>query len=268
MRLTVADVSVEIDRQRIVSEVDLVVEPGQVVGLIGPNGSGKTTLLRAVYRALRPVSGVISLGADDVWSISARQAARRRALVTQYDGAPVEFSVEEVVAMGRNPHKGLLDRDGDHDRTIVRDALERVGMDWAAGRLFSTLSGGERQRTLVARALAQQAPLLVLDEPTNHLDVRAQLDLLELLRNLGLTTLAALHDLDQAASYCDRLAVLDRGALVATGPPLDVLTPTFLADVFGVSAHIGDHPLTGRPHISIAPLRSNHELPLHGRRNG
>jgi iron complex transport system ATP-binding protein len=254
MRLTVAGVSVEIERHRIVSEVDLVVEPGQVVGLIGPNGSGKTTLLRAVYRALRPVSGVISLDADDLWSISARQAARRRALVTQYDGAPVEFSVEEVVAMGRTPHKGMLDRDGADDRSIVHAALERVGMDWAVNRLFSTLSGGERQRTLVARALAQQAPLLVLDEPTNHLDVRAQLELLELVRDLGLTTLAALHDLDQAASYCDRLAVLSQGTLVANGAPLDVLTPTFLADVFGVRAHIGENPLTGRPHISVAPL--------------
>ena len=157
--------------------------------------------------------------------------------------------------MGRTPHKSLLDRDGHEDRSIVQEALERVGMDWAAGRLFSTLSGGERQRALVARALAQQAPLLVLDEPTNHLDVRAQLDLLELLRELRLTTLAALHDLDQAASYCDRLAVLSQGSLVAAGAPLDVLTPAFLADVFGVSAHIGDHPLTGRPHVSIAPLR-------------
>ena len=254
MQLTVAGVSVEIDGTRIVSDVDLVVEPGEIVGLVGPNGSGKTTLLRAVYRALRPVAGVITLDSDDLWSLSAKQAARRRAIVTQHDGAPVEFSVEEVVAMGRMPHKGLLDRDGEADQAIVEAALERAGIAWAAHRLFSTLSGGERQRVLVARALAQEAPLLVLDEPTNHLDVRAQFDLLELLRDLGLTTLAALHDLDHAASYCDQVVVLERGALVASGSPLDVLTPAFLADVFGVSAHVGSHPLTGRPHIAIAPL--------------
>ena len=222
MRLAVAGITVELDRKAIVSGIDLTVEPGEILGLIGPNGSGKTTLLRSIYRALRPTAGVITLDGDDLWTLSAKQAARPRAIVTQYDGAPVEFSVAEVVAMGRSPHKGLFDRDGMEDRAIVDAALGRVDMRWAPGRLFLTLSGGERQRVLVARAVAQEAPLLVLDEPTNHLDVRAQLDLLELLRDLGLTTIAALHDLDHAASYCDRIAVLQSGALVATGAPRDV----------------------------------------------
>jgi len=127
-------------------------------------------------------------------------------------------------------------------------------MGWAARRLVGTLSGGERQRVFLARAIAQDAPILVLDEPTNHLDVRAQLELLELVRSLQLTTLTALHDLDHAASVCDSITVLHRGSVVATGTPTEVLTPALIREVFGVDAHIGTHPLTGRMHIAVAPL--------------
>ncbi|GAA4105717.1 ABC transporter ATP-binding protein [Actinomadura miaoliensis] len=254
MRLVIDGVTAEIEGVPIVSDVDLVAEPGDFVGLVGPNGSGKSTLLRTVYRSLRPAAGAVSLDGDDLWRMRARQAARRRAVVTQHGELGGEFSVAEVVAMGRAPYKGLLDREDAGDRAIVADALERVGMAWAADRLFSTLSGGERQRVLVARALAQRAPLLVLDEPTNHLDVRAQLGLLDLVKSLGLTLLAALHDLDHAASYCDHVVVLSGGTVRAAGPPLEVLTPEFVAEVFGVRAHIGPHPLTGRPHIAVASL--------------
>jgi iron complex transport system ATP-binding protein len=162
--------------------------------------------------------------------------------------------VRDVVAMGRTPHKGFLDRDTGADQRIVDDALDRVRMTWAGERIFASLSGGERQRVLLARALAQQSPLLLLDEPTNHLDVRAQLDLLELVRTLRLTTVTALHDLDHAAAYCDHLVLLRAGSVVAAGPPADVLTPDRIADVFGVRAHLGPHPITGRLHVATAPL--------------
>ena len=252
MRLEIAGLTAEIGSRAIVCDVDLVAEPGRFVGLVGPNGSGKSTLLRTVYRALRPTGGVVSLDGRDLWRMPARQAARRRAVVTQHGELSAEFSVAEVVAMGRAPHKGLFDRESAADRAAVDEALERVDMRWAADRLFSTLSGGERQRVLVARGLAQEAPLLVLDEPTNHLDVRAQLSLLDLIRSLGLTLVAALHDLDHAVAYCDHLVVLKDGRVRASGPPLEVLTPEFVAEVFGVRAHIGPHPLTGRPHIAVA----------------
>ncbi|MBO2462718.1 ABC transporter ATP-binding protein [Actinomadura violacea] len=255
MRLDIAGVTAEIDGTPIVSDVDLVAEPGAFVGLIGPNGSGKSTLLRTVYRSLRPSAGAVSLDGDDLWRMRARQAARRRAVVTQHGDLGGEFSVAEVVAMGRAPHKGVLERENAADRAVVADSLERVGLAHASDRLFSTLSGGERQRALVARALAQEAPLLILDEPTNHLDVRAQLGLLDLVRSLGLTLLAALHDLDHAAAYCDRVVVLQHGRVRASGPPLEVLTPEFVADVFGVRAHIGAHPITGRPHIAVASAK-------------
>ncbi|WP_328997911.1 ABC transporter ATP-binding protein [Kribbella sp. NBC_00709] len=254
MRLSLQGIGVTIDTRPIVAEVSLTVEPGEFVALVGPNGSGKSTLLRTVYRALKPTHGAVMLDDDDVWRMPARQAAQLRAVVTQHQSMSADFTVDEIVAMGRSPHKGLLDRETGTDRRISTEALERVGMAASADRLFATLSGGERQRVLVARALAQQAPLVVLDEPTNHLDVRAQLELLNLVQELGVATLAALHDLDHAASHADRVAVLDRGRLIAQGPPLEVLTASLVAEVFGVQAHIGPHPIHGRPHIAVAPL--------------
>ena len=254
MRLVVQGVGLVVDGLPILSGVDLSVEPGQFVAIVGPNGAGKSTLLRAVYRALRPTTGTVMLGDDDVWRTPAKTIAKRRAVVTQHQTMATDFTVEEMVAMGRTPHKGLLDRDSRTDREIVAGALAKVELAGAGRRLFSTLSGGERQRVLLARALAQQAPLIVLDEPTNHLDVRAQLELLELVRGLGVTTVAALHDLDHAAAHADRVAVLQSGRLVAEGPPLDVMTVDLIESVFGVRAHIGTHPLHGRPHIAVAPL--------------
>ncbi|MCO6000104.1 ABC transporter ATP-binding protein [Actinoallomurus rhizosphaericola] len=252
MRLTIAGLSARIDDHPILSDVEMTAEPGEFVALIGPNGSGKSTLLRTVYRALRPTGGVVRLGGEDLWAMRPREAARRRAVLTQHGDVDAELSVAEVVTMGRTPHKRLLEREDGTDRAIVGSSLERVGMGAQAARLFSTLSGGERQRVLLARALAQQAPLLVLDEPTNHLDIRARLDLLDLVRDLGLTVLAALHDLDHAAAYSDRVVVLQGGRIAASGPPLEILTPELIAHVFGVRAHIGPHPITGRPHIAVA----------------
>ncbi|MDX3452991.1 ABC transporter ATP-binding protein [Streptomyces sp. ME02-8801-2C] len=252
MRLDFEGVSIDIDSARIVSDVSLSIAPGEMVGLVGPNGSGKSTLLRSAYRVLRPTGGAVLIGGDNVWSMSAREAACRRAIVTQHTVLGAEFSVEEIVAMGRTPRKGMLDRDTDQDRRTVEQALDDVHMRWAAQRSFATLSGGEQQRVLLARALAQEAGLLILDEPTNHLDVRAQFEVLDLLRHLGMTTLTALHDLDHAVSYCDRVAVMAEGRLVAVGEPTEVLTPELVHDVFGVRAVLDTHPITGRPRITVA----------------
>lgn len=252
MRLVFDGVGVDLDGHRILSGATLTVPAGRVTALVGPNGSGKSTLLRTAFRALRPTTGVVLLGDDDAWRLPARQAARQRAVVTQHQTPSADFTVREMVAMGRSPHHGLLDRETSRDREIVDDALDRVDLGRAADRMFATLSGGERQRVLVARALAQQAPLVLMDEPTNHLDVRAQLDLLELVSGLGVTVLAALHDLDHAAAYADQVAVVHSGRVVAAGAPLDILTPALIQEVFGVHAHIGPHPITGRPHVAVA----------------
>ena len=237
-------------------EVSLKVEPGEIVGLIGPNGSGKSTLLRSVYRMLKPVSGLVHLGDDDVWQLSAKASAQRTGVVVQESSSEFEFTVAEVVAMGRTPHKKPFQRDTATDTDVCHDALERVSMTAFSQRLFSTLSGGEKQRVLVARALAQEPKLLVLDEPTNHLDIHYQLELLELIKSLGITTLVTLHDLNLAANYCQRLYLLSSGQIVASGETHKVLTPEQLRETFGVEAAPYTHPVTGNLQLSFSPQRS------------
>ncbi len=241
MKLTVDHLRITLDRTPVLREVSLEAAPGDVVGLVGPNGSGKSTLLRAVYRSLRPAGGVVRVGGDDVWALSSRTAAVRTAAVLQDAATTTGLNVTEIVALGRTPHHGLLDRDGAEDRRAVAEAVDRCGVGPFADRDWATLSGGERQRVLLARALAQQPRLLVLDELTNHLDVRARFELLELIRSTGITTLAVLHDLDLAARLCDRLVVLHEGAVVAAGPVLEVLTPELLREVFGVRGDTARH---------------------------
>ncbi|WP_343602395.1 ABC transporter ATP-binding protein [Mycobacterium sp.] len=253
MRLTLDGISVTVDSTPVVTGCDLVVASGEKVALVGPNGSGKTTLLKAIYRSVRPVAGVVLLGGDNLATLRQREVARRAAVVAQEPPRDFEFTVEDVVSLGRAPHQGVLDRESHTDREVVADALERVGMLDHRTRIYSTLSGGEKQRTLVARALAQRTPLLLLDEPTNHLDVSAALELLELLRHLEISTLCVLHDLNLAAAYFDRIYVLDTGRIVTGGTPQQVLTPERVRAVFGVNTHRLIHPATGRVLLAFSP---------------
>ncbi|MCI3930491.1 ABC transporter ATP-binding protein [Streptomyces sp. AN091965] len=251
MRVDIEDLSVAYAGRTVVAGAHLVAAEGEITGLVGPNGSGKSTLLRTVYRHLRPVAGRVLLDGADLRALTPARSARHVAALPQERGADVELTVREVVAMGRTPYKRAFAGDGAADRDTVARALAEVGMDAAAGRRFAALSGGERQRVLLARAFAQDPDVLVLDEPTNHLDVRHQVELLALLRGKGRTTLVSLHDLNAAASVCDRLHVLHGGRVVASGPPREVLTPALLAEVFGVRAAVVDHPLTGDPLIAF-----------------
>ncbi|MFG3038343.1 ABC transporter ATP-binding protein [Streptomyces sp. NPDC048330] len=229
--------------------VDLTVGPGETVGLIGPNGSGKTTLLRCVYGTLVPTAGHATLDGDDLHALGPKARARRVATVPQDSATEFELTVRELVALGRSPHKRFWEGDTGADRDLAAAALARVGLTELADRPYPTLSGGERQRALVARALVQDPALLVLDEPTNHLDIRHQLDVLGLVRTLGTTNLLALHDLNLAGAYCDRLYVLEQGRLVTGGTPDEVLTPELLDAVYGVEAEVIPHPRTGRPTV-------------------
>ncbi|MGB3438860.1 MAG: ABC transporter ATP-binding protein [Actinophytocola sp.] len=253
-QVVVDGVSVTLGGTPIVSDAGLTVDDGEMVGIVGPNGSGKSTLLRVIYRALRPAAGVVRVDDHDVWQLTARQSAQRTAAVVQENGSDFSLTVADVVAMGRNPHKGPLDRDTAADHEICAQALARTGTTVLAGRDFDTLSGGEKQRVLLARALTQQPRLLVLDEPTNHLDIRYQLELLDLVRTLGVTTLTVMHDLTHAVTYCDRVYVTCRGRVVADGPPADVLTPELVADVFGVRARRWVDPDTGHTHLGFSRL--------------
>ncbi|MFF2080379.1 ABC transporter ATP-binding protein [Kitasatospora sp. NPDC058162] len=244
--LRVDGVSVELAGARLVHEVSLAAAARQVIGLIGPNGSGKSTLLRCVYRVLRPAGGTVRLDGDDLHALTARDAARRVAALTQEHPAEFEFTVAEVVAMGRLPHRrGLGGSPTAEDRERCAAALDRVRAGHLAERAFPSLSGGEKQRVLIARALVQEPRLLVLDEPTNHLDIAHQLEVLALAREAGPTVLTALHDLNLAAGHCDRLYVLAAGRIVASGEPGEVLRPELLAEVFGVRATPVRHPGTG-----------------------
>ena len=254
LRVVVDGVSLKLEGTQIVSGVSLTVGAGEMVGIVGPNGSGKSTLLRAIYRALRPAAGAVRVDGADVWRLSARESAQRTAVVVQESGSDFTLKVADVVAMGRNPHKRPLDRDTAEDHQICVRALARTGVTALAGRDFDTLSGGEKQRVLLARALAQQPRLLVLDEPTNHLDIRFQLELLNLVRTVGVTTLTVMHDLTLAVGHCDRLYVLHRGRVVAAGSPLEVITPELVAEVFGVRSHPWVDPDTGQLHLAFSRL--------------
>ncbi|WP_328316013.1 ABC transporter ATP-binding protein [Streptomyces sp. NBC_00388] len=253
-RLTVEDLSYEVDGRTLLDSVGLTALPGETVGLVGPNGSGKTTFLRCVHGALRPAAGRVLLGGVDTAGLSVKERARLMAVVPQDATGVFGLTVHEVVAMGRSPHKRFWEQDGPDDTRRVGEALRRVGAETLARRRFDALSGGERQRALVARALVQEPGLLALDEPTNHLDIRYQLEVLALVRGLGTTNLLVLHDLNLAAAYCDRLVVLQDGRVVGAGTPAEVLTEELLATVYGVTARIGAHPATGVPHVVYLPL--------------
>jgi len=242
-------ITVERDGRLLADSIDVDVPSGTFVGLLGPNGSGKSTLLKSIYRVVRPNAGMVRLDGQDMSDLDGRALARRLAVVAQESDIVFELTVRELVLLGRIPHKGNFERDSELDHAIVADCLAQVGMADAMSRIVGTLSGGEKQRVLVARALAQQPEVLVLDEPTNHLDIRHQLELLDLVRGLGLTTFAALHDLNLAAEYCDHLYVLDGGRVVGSGTPAEVLTAEMIRSVFRIHASFVDHPLTGRRHL-------------------
>ncbi|MED4970304.1 heme ABC transporter ATP-binding protein [Parageobacillus toebii] len=251
MKLAIEHVSCTIMETSIIQDISIHIKDGQFVGIIGPNGSGKSTLLKIASRILKPNAGVVRLDGQHLYELSPKKAAQEIAVVSQETSLTFDFSVQEIVLMGRNPHKRLFQSDTDEDLRIVNEALERVGMQGYEERSFMSLSGGEKQRVLIARALAQQAKLIILDEPTNHLDIRHQLQLMDLVKKLNVTVLAALHDLNLASNYCDYLYVIQNGQVVMSGTPESVLTKDRIREVFGVETEIIIHPLTKKPYITF-----------------
>ncbi|OHV08819.1 heme ABC transporter ATP-binding protein [Kushneria phosphatilytica] len=237
----------------IVDDVTLSVQPGETLGLLGPNGAGKSSLLHLLAGLRRPDSGQVLLDDTPLRRLSRRQIARQLALLEQHATTDSDLSVEEVVQLGRTPHRGALRPWQPEDTRLILHALERVGLTELRRRRWHTLSGGERQRVQLARALAQQPRVLLLDEPTNHLDIQHQLDLLALVRHLAITSVVALHDLNLAAMFCDRLIVLHRGRMVAEGTPEMVLTPTLIREVYGVATRVTPSPDHGRLQVHYLP---------------
>lgn len=221
----------------ILHDISFGLAEGEVLAICGANGAGKSSLLRLLYRHQAPQSGSVIIAGRDLWQTPAREAARIVAAVLQEQPTDFALTTRDIVALGRLPHRQGMGP-GSRDRAITDAAMLRLDLSHLADRRFGTLSGGERQRVVVARALAQEPRILVLDEPTNHLDIRHQLELLRLLRGLGLAVVCTLHDLTLAAEFADRVLILDQGRVVADAPPDQALTEATIARAFKVATRI------------------------------
>ncbi len=251
--LKIEKLSVSYGKRRVLKDVSLNVEAGQVLALIGPNGSGKSTLIRAISGVIASDGGDVRVDGKALSDLSTMERARYLSVVPQARNMPPAFSVYESILLGRTPYLGWLGRAGDTDHERVRYALERTQMGPLADRLVGELSGGEQQRVLLARALAQDTPVMLLDEPTTHLDLQHREALVHLGRELAksknLAVLMVLHDLNMASLYADRVSLLVNGEIQATGTPEEVLTEATLSRVYNVAVHVIPHPQYGNPLI-------------------
>ena len=264
--LSVEDVAVRLGDVPVLDGVSATVDRGRFVGLIGPNGAGKTTLLRTINGALAPSRGRVRVCGEVIADLGSRATSRLVATVPQDTTLTFDFDVRRTVAMGRTPHRGRFDRWREADERAVARAMERTGVTDLADRPITAVSGGERQRIVIARALAQETPLLLLDEPTASLDIAHQVRTLELVRDLtatGKTAVAAIHDLNLAAHYCDELLLLADGEVLAAGEPGAVLTEDRLREAFDANAVVARHPVTGSTYVTALPEREAGEGTVH-----
>jgi iron complex transport system ATP-binding protein len=249
--LEARDVHLSYGDTPVLDGISIVVGKGELLALVGSNGAGKTTLLRVLSGVVRPQSGKVLAAGSDIRQLTPKLRARLIAMVPQNPSLARGFSVLEVVLMGRNPHLGLLQWEGANDLHVSMRALELTGVDALAGKPIETLSGGERQRVFIARALAQETPILLLDEPTTHLDIGYQAGILDLIARIrqeaGHTVVAAMHDLSLAAQYFDRIAMLHESRVFALGTPGEVVTKEIVSTAFGADVTVVPHPVHGTP---------------------
>lgn len=235
----------------IVDEVTLNVQTGQTLGLIGPNGSGKSSLIRLLAGLRAPTGGTVMLDDSPIARFGRRELARQVSVVEQHPSTDASVTVLDVVRLGRTPYRSAFSAWTEEDEQIVEEALAHVGLENRRDQLWHTLSGGERQRVQLARALAQSPSILILDEPTNHLDIQHQIEILKLVSKLSITTVVAIHDLNLAARFCNVIAVLEEGRLIACGSPQQVLTQNLIERVFKVEAHVSTSQHHGHLHIQF-----------------
>ncbi|MFA9594483.1 ABC transporter ATP-binding protein [Citrobacter telavivensis] len=249
MSIAAENVTWKVGKKVIVNNVSLNVAPGKTVGLLGPNGCGKSSLLRILAGLRRPDIGNVTLDGKNLSRIPKKQLARRVAFVEQHGMTDANMRVRDVVKLGRIPHHSPFSNWSAHDDETVNAALQRVDMLEKCEQGWLSLSGGERQRVHIARALAQAPTEILLDEPTNHLDIHHQMQLMHLISELPVTSIVAIHDLNHASMFCDSLMVMQRGQIVATGTPQDILSEELLWDVFRVKTRIEISPFHGKKHI-------------------
>lgn len=237
MLLELNNVTINIDGNNIVKNIDITIPDGKFVGLIGLNGTGKSTLLKAVY-GINNYDGEIFLNGENIQNIILKEFAQKISVLIQENSTDFDFKVKDIVLLGRLPYKNLFDVDTAKDYDIVHNSLKYLNMEEFEDRYFNTLSGGEKQRVLIARILAQQTDFLILDEPTNHLDIKNQFQFFEIIKNLHFTVFAVLHDLNIAAKFCDYIYVLKDGGIYQEGIPEEVFNKQMLYDVFGMHSEI------------------------------
>ena len=257
-KLKVSELDFFIENKQILKKISLEIKEGQFVGIIGSNGSGKSTLLKNIYRIYKPKAGKISIGEKDMENMSHKEIARELAVLAQETTSEFDFKVEDVVKMGRYPYKSIFEDYSKKDMQMVSEMLKKVGLNGFEERSFNSLSGGEKQRVLIARALVQDAKLLILDEPTNHLDVGYQLQVMDIVKELKLTTFAAIHDMNIAAMYCDYLIVMKEGKIKCCGCIDEVITANMLKEIFGVNAYVGKNPINNKLQVSF--MHSHHHV--------
>ncbi|MBM7587621.1 iron complex transport system ATP-binding protein [Bacillus pakistanensis] len=247
--LQVKNMSFSMLDKQILNHITFSIEQGKFVGIIGPNGSGKSTMLKIIYRHLKQTSGAVTLYEKDIHLIPKKKLAQEIAVVSQETPVLFEFTVKDIVMMGRTPYKKWLANENKEDFAIVEESMRLANVLYLENRPFSQLSGGEKKRVMLARALAQQANILILDEPTNHLDIEHQYQLMDLVKDLPITIVAALHDLNLAAAYCNEILVMKEGSLYMKGTPEQVLTEETLKHVFHVQAGVSKNPFTKKLHL-------------------
>ena len=255
IKIETQNVRLSYGRKIVLKDLTFQVMPGEMVGLIGPNGCGKSTLIRALSRIISPYSGKILLDGKDVAKIPRQNLARLIGVVPQMPLLPSIFTAFEIVLMGRNPHLGPFQYEGPKEISIAWQAMERTGTQSLARRRINELSGGEIQCLLIARVLAQETKAILLDEPTANLDIGRQVEILDLIKNLclenNLAVLAALHDLNLAAQYCNRLILINNGRIQAEGTPREVITPRNIKEVYGAKSCVYTHPINGLPVVLL-----------------
>lgn len=248
--LEIRDIVVSYGNRQILNKVGLHAEKGQFVGIIGPNGSGKTTLVKTINRIIKPDSGSITIDGRNMTDMNSIEIAKNIAMVSQVISINFEFTVEDVILMGRTPY--IKGGETHEDREIVQDAMEKTKILHLKDRFVTQLSGGELQKVIIARALAQKPKILLLDEPTSHLDITNQIDILNLVKNAsrkGMLVIAVIHDLNLAAYYCDKICLIRDGDMISTGSPEEVLTPTNIKTTYNIDVEVISNSITNSLYV-------------------